>query len=57
MAKEKTKESRIKRLYKRLNAHSDQPVLRLKRDDSCKSIVTNQGRIMQAIQTLENTKK
>jgi hypothetical protein len=61
MAKEKSVDKKLKRLYIQLNAHSDRPIDRFKRAPGGrpldKIILTRQGRIEHAIQTIENRGK
>jgi len=62
MAKEKSKDQKLKKLYNQLRRHEDQPVHRtVLREDEDENLIeinvlTRRGRIENKIQTLENTK-
>lgn len=60
MAKEKSKEKKLKRLYNQLNKLQDQPEFRPAKKDGKtipgKFVMTRNGRIQQKILTLQNTK-
>ncbi len=56
MAKPKSKEKQLKRLYNQLKKHDKMKDFRIQ-ETSSKKVLTRKTRIERAIQTLENAKK